>query len=134
MDIGLTFRPVPSAPQAGTARYESVSLPQAEPTEIAPYRAVLASDPTTRVLPQPNTTTRPADKAPTVPDRSTYLDTEVLVDSQSKDLIYRTIDTRTRQVVRQLPDQALLRLRAYARAVENGESVTEALIHTDLIA
>jgi hypothetical protein len=42
---------------------------------------------------------------------------QVLVDPGTYDVIYRTVDERSQQVVRQVPDQALLRMRAYARSL-----------------
>ena len=37
------------------------------------------------------------------------------------------MDTRTRQIVRQVPDQALLTMRAYAKALQRDANV----LHTD---
>jgi hypothetical protein len=42
------------------------------------------------------------------------------------------MDTRTHQVVRQMPDQALLRMRAYAKALQRGEAQVRAQRHADL--
>jgi uncharacterized FlaG/YvyC family protein len=42
------------------------------------------------------------------------------------------VDVRSRQVVRQIPEQALLRMRAYTHALESGKSTTEALTQADL--
>jgi uncharacterized FlaG/YvyC family protein len=42
------------------------------------------------------------------------------------------IDTRSRQVVRQFPDEAMLRIHAYARALADGKAITEALMAANL--
>ena len=42
------------------------------------------------------------------------------------------IDVRSQRVVTQIPDNALLRLRAYSRAIENGESIVAAMARTDV--
>jgi hypothetical protein len=51
----------------------------------------------------------------------------VHLDAATQELIFRVVDVRTRQVVRQIPEDALLRLRAYAHALNEGKSNTEAL-------
>jgi len=66
--------------------------------------------------------------APTLDSAVSFSDPyeyQVLVDPATHDVIYRTVDERSRQVVRQVPDQALLRMRAYARALAEGTSTTE---------
>ena len=45
------------------------------------------------------------------------LSRQYIVDPQVREVIYRVMDTRTRQVVWQVPDQALLRSRAYSRTM-----------------
>ncbi len=50
----------------------------------------------------------------------------VILDPATQDLIFRTIDVRSRQVVRQVPDEALLRMRAYSRALAQGKGTNEA--------
>ena len=49
------------------------------------------------------------------------------LDAAAQDLIFRVVDVRSRQVVRQVPDEALLRMRAYARALAQGKGMIEAL-------
>jgi hypothetical protein len=57
---------------------------------------------------------------------------EVIIDPQSREVIYRVIDVRSRQVVRQVPDEALLRVRAYARAIASGDSPSKAETKADI--
>jgi len=47
-------------------------------------------------------------------------------DPATAEFVYRVIDNETRRVVRQVPDQAMLRLRAYTRAQQNAEVSTAA--------
>jgi uncharacterized FlaG/YvyC family protein len=51
----------------------------------------------------------------------------VILDPATQDLIFRVIDVRSRQVVRQVPDEALLRMRAYSHALAQGKGMNEAL-------
>jgi uncharacterized FlaG/YvyC family protein len=57
---------------------------------------------------------------------------EVIIDPQTREVIYRVIDVRSRQVVRQVPDEALLRVRAYAAALAKGTSPSKAQYQADL--
>jgi hypothetical protein len=59
------------------------------------------------------------------PSLSNPYEYQVLVDPATHDVIYRTVDERSRQVIRQAPDQALLRMRAYARSLAAGTEAHE---------
>jgi hypothetical protein len=48
----------------------------------------------------------------------------VVIDPQSREVIFRVIDVRSRQVLLQVPDEALPRLSAYARTIADGSSAT----------
>ena len=114
MDTGVTIRPN---------------------SNVAPQSYVPAT--CCRISPDPATTTDlPASKAVTgstasTPATQTRNDTpatthEVVIDPQTREVIYRVVDVRSRQVVRQVPDEALLlRTRAYAQAIANGDNPDE---------
>jgi|SRR5580704_5237296 flagellar protein FlaG len=86
---------------------------------------VIGPDPTATELPAskavtPSTATTPArNDAPTTKD-------ETIIDQQTREVIYRVIDLQSGQVVRQVPDEALLRTRAYAQALANGDTPFQA--------
>jgi len=89
--------------------------------------------------PDPTATDLPAAKAvtqstPAVQARNDAPSTthEVIIDPQTREVIYKVIDVRTRQVVRQVPDEALLRARAYAQALANGDTPTQAINQADV--
>jgi uncharacterized FlaG/YvyC family protein len=65
---------------------------------------------------------------------SSNYQSSVLIDPTTHEVIYRVVDVRSRQIVRQIPDQALLRMQAYNLALQNGKSTTEALAQADLEA
>jgi uncharacterized FlaG/YvyC family protein len=94
---------VPSAPVA-----------QAVATELSPAKTVTTAE-TAQTL--RNDTSSSSDL---------YQHT-VLMDPATQDLIFRVIDVRSRQVVRQVPDEALLRMRAYARVLAQGKGMNAAL-------
>jgi len=56
----------------------------------------------------------------------------VIIDPQSREVIFRVIVVRSRQVLRKVPDEALLRLSAYARIIADGSSATEVEHQADL--
>ena len=103
-----TITPPGAVQQAFVSRPEPAAVAQAVATELPSAKAVTA--------------VCPAAPAGGLSDPYEY---QVLVDPATHDVIYRTVDERSRQVVRQVPDQALLRMRAYARALAEGTSTTE---------
>ncbi len=116
MDAGITIRPVSGIVAADYARPASVPLQQAVSTELDPSQAVTA---TRNVAPL----RLDAVSAQNAQDTQTRVN---LIDPATRDVILRVIDTRTHQVIRQIPEQALLRMRAYARALDRGESSAKA--------
>jgi len=112
VDIAVTIKPPAIVAPAALSRPDAAPVRQAVPTELAAPKAVTAAEnsarPQTAQLQQP-TLTR-----------------EVFVDAQTREVIFRVIDERSRRVVRQVPDQALLRMRAYNKALIAGESAQEA--------
>lgn len=50
---------------------------------------------------------------------------QTLYDNNLAQVIYRVVDSDTKRVVRQVPDQAMLRLRAYSRALQSAEQAAE---------
>jgi uncharacterized FlaG/YvyC family protein len=53
-----------------------------------------------------------------------------VLDPHSREVIFRVRDERSGRVVRQVPDEALLRLRAYQRAIAEGEAPLQAFSDT----
>ena len=110
---------------------------------VKPGAAVVTQNyaPTIAVSTDPNATELPAAKAvtpstATTPARndaqSQSTTHEVIIDPQTREVIYRVIDVRSRAVVRQVPDEALLRIRAYAAALAKGDSPSKAQFQADI--
>jgi len=121
MDSALSIRPTPTVAEA-QVRPEMPPVRSAVPTTLAPSRSVAAApdssrssgyDPAHNPVPQPDVTR------------------EIVLDPQTREVIYRVIDVRTGQVERQTPDEALLRLKAYIKALTKGDSPSEAESATD---
>lgn len=122
MDSGLAIKPV-----AGVAQTDPVRPSPAIPTDFAPdlpgARAVVAA-----AAPGPTQSNAPGNNASNTDD----VIHDVIIDAQSREVIYRVVDARTRQVISQQPDEALLRSRAYSRAIANGATPLAAQAQADI--
>lgn len=112
------------APSAGVLslvpnRSAPAPVAEAVATDLAPAKTVSAAN---TILAARNDTSTSSDL---------YQHT-VILDSATQELVFRTIDVRSRQVVRQIPEQAVLRMQAYAHALDQGKSNTQALMQADL--
>lgn len=82
-------------------RPESAPVREAVRPDLSPARTVTAAAPA---------------------EASRAYDRELLIDPQTRELILRVIDENSKQVIRQVPEKALLRLRAYLRAARLAEA------------
>src|SRR5262245_45324381 len=116
MDAGLTTRPNSGVLPTANA----LARPAAAP---APAQQTVPTD-----LPSDKTVTAAASAAlrtdPKPVERSVTHD--VSFDPQTREVVYKVLDARSRQVVRQVPSEALLRMRAYTRSIARGQSPLEA--------
>jgi hypothetical protein len=111
MDAGLTVKPVAGVAVVDYARPAAAAGQAVTPTDLPEAKAV---NPTAVVPSTRNDTTRPEAS----PDAA-YVTRSLVIDPQSREVIYRVMDMRTRQVLWQLPDAALLRNKAYARSLNS---------------
>jgi hypothetical protein len=119
MDAGLTIKPVAGLNLPDFAR-PAPAIQAGAPTDLPPAKAV-----------------NPVAEAGAIRPESSaadYTTHNVTIDSQIREVIYRVIDTRTRQVVKQVPDEVLLRTRAYSKAIEDGRSPFAAQVQADIEA
>ena len=111
-----TIAPTTGAPLVAD-RVPSAPVAQAVATDLSPAKTVTAAE-----------TSLAARNEPYSPSASSDLfQRTVVLDPTTQDMIFRVVDVRTRQVVRQVPDEALLRMRAYARVLADGKGMNEAL-------
>ena len=117
MDSGLTIRPTASVAETVYVRPEAAPVRTAVATTLAPSQSVTAA---------PETHSASYDSARrAVADQQTTR--QIVIDPQSREVIYRVIDVRTGQVNHQVPDEALLRLKAYVRTVVDRQSKDESV-------
>jgi uncharacterized FlaG/YvyC family protein len=117
MDTALTSKPSAPVAAATFVRPDAQPVREAVQTELAAPKAVTAVT---------NAASSNATSSNEVAQRAAPFTREILIDPQSREVIFRVVDVRSRQVVRQVPDEALLRMRAYTRAIADGKTPTEA--------
>jgi hypothetical protein len=108
MDSGLTIRPSANVAEAAYARPEPTPAPAAVATTLAASKSVVATADSARSAGHDR-----AHNPLLLQQQSTRSD--VVIDSQTREVIYRVIDVRSGEVDHQVPDAALLRMRAYHR-------------------
>lgn len=123
MDAGLTIRPIANVAASDLVRAAPSAAADAVRTDLAPSQSVTATAPSGALR----------NDAPSVGNR-TELAREVIVDPAAREVIYRVVDVRSGRVVRQIPDEALLRLRAYTRALAEGKGRAKPLARADIDA
>lgn len=92
------------------------------PSELAPAAAVTA-------VRQPESVQldlSPPSHAAAALDASIrgFIEQHLTVDPKTREVVYQAKDARTGEVVRQVPDEAILRLRAYVREMCDAEKAT----------
>lgn len=114
MDTGLAIRPSTTATQPNIVRPDAAPVRDAVATELAPAKSVTAANGADAARHDPVQST---------PDSHVR---KIILDAHSREVIYQVVDAGSGQVVRQVPDEAMLRLRAYTRAMAQGRTPNEA--------
>jgi hypothetical protein len=114
MDSGLIVRPNGSAVRTGATR-RSGAVRSAIVTDLATSQTVTAA---------PNADMVRNDTARDAPVDSS--DVAKILDAQSREVIYRSVEAPSDRIVRQ-PKEALLRLKAYTRAEPEDEPDRQSL-------
>lgn len=122
MNPGLTLRPIAGTVATETVRTVPVVVDAAVRTELAPAQTVTATADTS------------AARSHAGQANQANVSRELVVDAAAREVIFRVVDVSSGHVVRQVPDEAILRLRAYTRAIAKGESPSQALARTDFQA
>jgi hypothetical protein len=105
MSTDFSIRPVGVPAPTPVVRPSSEAARQAVPAELPPAQSVTAAD--TR-------TTLQADPGPAKDDVSR----QVFIDRAAGAVVFQVVDSLTNLVVQQFPDEAVLRRRAYFRALD----------------
>ena len=114
MDTGLALRPTAGAAQPNVARQDTAPVREAVATDLAPAQSVTAA---ANAGAARHDATHAAQEAHV---------RKIILDAHSREVIYQVVDAESGRVVRQVPEEALLRLRAYTRALAEGQTPNEA--------
>ena len=96
---------------------------QAVKTELPPTSTVSAADAGVAVRYDANVVSRSMSNQ--------ILSNQVTIDRDAASIVYQVIDNRTSQVIKQFPEEAVLRRRAYFRALELAKDAPTRLLATD---
>ena len=113
MDSGLTVRPTTATAPPAAVRVDTTPVRETVPTELSPPQAVAAS-------------------AKAVEVRQDNTKSKIIVDTHSREVIFQVLNADSGRVVRQIPEEATLRLRAYVRALADGASPNQAQHRIDV--
>ncbi|MES2750250.1 MAG: hypothetical protein V4661_02655 [Pseudomonadota bacterium] len=105
MSADFNIKPVGASVAANFIEPASDAAKAAVPTQLPSDKAVTAADASLSARNNPQAET----------DR---LSRQVVIDRAAAEIVYRVVDNRTSLVVRQFPDEARLRARAYLRALD----------------
>lgn len=118
--MNADFTVKPPSPSAGAAFVK---------TPAEPLRGAVATElPADKSVAQGERTSPPSNNASAGNGAAAQAERQsrqTLYDERLAQVIYRVVDSETKRVVRQVPDQALLRLRAYSRALQSAEEAAQ---------
>jgi hypothetical protein len=118
MSADFSIRPVGAPVYTPIAPPVSAAVNDAVATEVPASQSVTAVDISTRAQ---------IDSAPASP----YVSHQVILDQAAASIVYQVVDNRTSEVVQQFPDEAVLRRRAYFRALDLTKNQPSRLLATD---
>jgi hypothetical protein len=122
MSTDFNIKPVGAPVAAPIVQHVSEAAHHAVATELPASQSVVAVD----------SARANADSAPVrVSISSASVSNQVVIDRDARAVVYQVIDTRTSQVVKQFPEEAVLRRRAYFHALDLTKDAPTRLRATD---
>src|SRR2546421_3780731 len=105
MSTDFSIRPVGAPVAAPIPHPASEAAQSAVATELPASQSVAAADASVRVSINSNAVTA-------------SVSNQIVIDRDAASIVYQVVDNRTSQVVRQFPEEAVLRRRAYFHTLE----------------
>jgi hypothetical protein len=105
MSTDFSIRPVGAPAATPVVQPSSDAANNAVATELPASQSVTAADASASVRNGPGA-------------QSDYVSRQVVIDRAAASIVYQVVDNRTNLVVQQFPDEAVLRRRAYFRALD----------------
>ena len=117
MSTDFSIKPVGAPVAAPIVQHVSEAAHNAVATELPPSRSVTAADASARVR---------ADVS-----ASTSVSHQVVIDRDTRAVVYQVVDQRTSLVVNQFPEEAVLRRRAYFNTLDLTKGQPTRMLATD---
>jgi hypothetical protein len=125
MSTDFNIKPVGAAVAAPIVQPISEAAHHAVATELPASQSIVASDAGARASDS---------SAVRVSISNASVSNQVVIDRDTRAVVYQVVDNRTSQVVMQFPEEAVLRRRAYFRALDLTRDAPQRLLATDVRA
>ncbi|MFB9265779.1 hypothetical protein ACFFWD_21930 [Bradyrhizobium erythrophlei] len=125
MSTDFNIKPVGAPVAAPIAPPASETAQKAVATELPLRQSVTAPEPSVRVTIDANAVNA------SLINQSASLTNQVIIDREAAAIVYQVVDDRTSQVVKQFPEEAVLRRRAYFHALDLSKEAPTRLRATD---
>jgi flagellar protein FlaG len=132
METGSVTKPVAVAAPLVPARTDHLVAAGAVRTELAPDAAVQQAPEAQAV--RFDKDRRPEARAALEDVLREIIERRLMIDPRTRDVVFQAINTRTGEIVRQIPDEALLRLRTYLRELREQEASADGAARVEKIA
>ena len=126
MSTDFNIKPVGAPVAAPVVQHVSDAAQHAVATQLPPSQSVSAAD-------APSRANIDSD-AVRVSISSASTSNQVVIDRDARAVVYQVVDTRTSQVVKQFPEEAVLRRRAYFHTLDLTKDAPQRLGATDRTA
>ena len=125
MSTDFNIKPVGAPVAAPVVQHVSEAAQHAVATVLPASHSVAAVDSSARA------STDSAAVRVSISSASAAVSNQVVIDRDARAVVYQVIDTRTSQVVKQFPEEAVLRRRAYFHALDLSKDAPTRLSATD---
>jgi flagellar protein FlaG len=132
METGSVTKPVAVAAPVVPARADHLVAAGAVRTELAPEAAVQQAPEAQAVRFDPSH--RAEARAAVEEALREIIERHLIIHPKTRDIVFQAINTRTGEIVRQIPDEALLRLRTYLRELREQEAAADGVTRVEKIA
>ena len=126
MSTDFNIKPVGAPVAAPVVQHVSEAAHHAVATQLPPSQSVSAADAGTRANIDSD--------AVRVSISSASVSNQVVIDRDTRAVVYQVVDNRTSQVVKQFPEEAVLRRRAYFHTLDLTKDAPQRLRATDRTA
>ena len=123
MSTDFNIKPVGAPVAAPVVQHVSEAAQHAVATQLPPSQSVSAADAGTRASIDSD--------AVRVSISNPSVSNQVVIDRDARAVVYQVIDTKTSQVVKQFPEEAVLRRRAYFHTLDLTKDAPTRLRATD---